>query len=221
MLKNSFCSFSSGPSNKTLERNIIYLWICALAAVHGNRETLAQPTINDKLPSLIKMNNYLAIHLYTRLVEIPDYQSKNIFFSSFSVSMAHSELSLVAGGETKNQLLSGIGHNSSVLSTEEMHQMFRSLLEEINQVRGGNWCRKCSICHSIGWAVYRVFTIYRYVFISDTVWSNTVNMEFDTSASEIIYIWRRTQTELLRRKCIIHFVLNMWEALYIRAIKHS
>lgn len=69
---------------------------------------------------------------------MPDYQSKNIFFSSFSVSMALSELSLVVGGETKNHLLSGIGHNSSVFSTEEMHQMFRSLLEEINQVRGGN-----------------------------------------------------------------------------------
>lgn len=138
MLKNSFYKFSSGPSYETMERNIIYVWICAFAVVHGNQETLAQPTISDKLPSQIKMNNYLAFHLCKRLVEMPDYQSKNIFFSSFSVSMALSELSLVVGGETKNHLLSGIGHNSSVFSTEEMHQMFRSLLEEINQVRGGN-----------------------------------------------------------------------------------
>ncbi len=36
----------------------------------------------------------------------------------------------------QKQLLSGIGHNSSVFSTEEMHQMFRSLLEEINQRTG-------------------------------------------------------------------------------------
>ncbi|XP_043096208.1 serine protease inhibitor 2.1-like [Puntigrus tetrazona] len=119
-----------------MERNIIYLWFCAFALVHGNQETSPQPPISDKLPSLIKMNNDFAFDLYKRLVEMPEYRSKNIFFSPLSISMALSELSLGAGGETKEQLLSGIGYNRSVFSTEEMHQMFHSLLEEIDQRTG-------------------------------------------------------------------------------------
>lgn len=67
---------------------------------------------------------------------MPEYQSKNIFFSPFSVSMALSELSLGAGGDTKQQLLSGIGYNSSIFSTEEMHQLFHSLLEDIDNRTG-------------------------------------------------------------------------------------
>lgn len=112
------------------------MWICAFTIVHGNEETSPQPPISDKLPLLIKMNNDFAFDLYKRLVAMPDYQSKNIFFSPFSVSMALSELCLGAGGETKEQLLSGIGHNSTLFSTDDMHQMFHSLLEEIDQRTG-------------------------------------------------------------------------------------
>ncbi|XP_056313845.1 serine protease inhibitor 2.1-like isoform X1 [Danio aesculapii] len=120
-----------------MERNGVFLWICAFAiVVCGNQETLQQPPVSAKLPSLINMNNDFAFNLYKRLIKMPDYQSKNIFFSPFSVSMALSELSLGAGGDTKQQLLSGIGHNSAIFSTEEMHQLFHSLLEDIDNRTG-------------------------------------------------------------------------------------
>ncbi|XP_055055223.2 alpha-1-antiproteinase [Misgurnus anguillicaudatus] len=122
-----------------MERNIIYLWICALVivhpVVHGNQETSESP-LSEKLPSLLKMNNDLAFDLYKRLVELPEYKSKNIFFSPFSIAMAISELTLGAGGDTKNQILNGIGYNSTFFSNKEMHELFHSLLEEIDERKG-------------------------------------------------------------------------------------
>ncbi|XP_056600889.1 alpha-1-antiproteinase-like [Triplophysa dalaica] len=120
-----------------MERNIICLWICALIVanpiVHGNQETSESSLVGEKLLSFLRMNNDFAFQLYKKLVEMPNYQSKNIFFSPFSVSMALSELTLGAGGETKQQLLNGIGYNSSLFSTEEMHQLFHSILEDLDQ----------------------------------------------------------------------------------------
>ncbi|KAI7812942.1 serine protease inhibitor 2.1-like [Triplophysa rosa] len=120
-----------------MERNIICLWICALLiaypVVHGDQETSVRSPVGEKLPSLLKMNNDFAFQLYKKLLEMPDHQSKNIFFSPFSVSMALSEMTLGAGGETKQQLLNGIGYNSSLFSTEEMHQLFHSILEDLDQ----------------------------------------------------------------------------------------
>nr|XP_055055224.1 alpha-1-antitrypsin homolog [Misgurnus anguillicaudatus]XP_055055226.1 alpha-1-antitrypsin homolog [Misgurnus anguillicaudatus]XP_055055227.1 alpha-1-antitrypsin homolog [Misgurnus anguillicaudatus]XP_055055228.1 alpha-1-antitrypsin homolog [Misgurnus anguillicaudatus] len=118
-----------------MERNIM-LWICALVivhpVVHGNPET----PVSDKLPSLLRMNNDFAFHLYKRLVEMPEYQSKNIFFSPFSVSKALSELTVGAGGDTKHQLLNGFGYNSSFFSIDEMHELFHTLLEDIDHRTG-------------------------------------------------------------------------------------
>ncbi|XP_055055229.2 serpin A3-2 [Misgurnus anguillicaudatus] len=121
-----------------MKRSIIYFWICSLVIfhpiVHGQDEAPSQKSNN--LPLLLSMNNDFGFRLYKALSAIPENQSKNIFFSPISVSMALSALSLGAGGETKQQLHQGIGHNSSVLDTEEMHKTYQSLLEEINQKTG-------------------------------------------------------------------------------------
>ncbi|XP_065106326.1 serpin A3-1-like [Paramisgurnus dabryanus] len=136
-----------------MKRSIIYFWICSLVIfhpiVHGQNEASSQ--ISDNLPLLLSMNNDFGFRLYKALSAIPENQSKNIFFSPISVSMALSALSLGADGETKQQLHQGIGHNSSVLGTEEMHKTYQSLLEEINQ--------KTGVDIDVGTAVYMSDTL--------------------------------------------------------------
>ncbi len=48
-------------------------------------------------------------------------------------------------------------------------------------------------------------------FIGDTVWSNTVNIEFDTSASKK-NIYRDTDWTAAAK--VHNTLLNMWQALY-------
>lgn len=117
-------------------RNIICLCICALVIFHpivGDDDQL--PTF-DTLTVMLRRKNDFAFRLYRSLISSPKYQSQNIFFSPLSVSMALSALSLGAGGETKDQLLWGIGHGSSIFNTEEVEKIL-----ERNQPKGGHGCR--------------------------------------------------------------------------------
>ncbi|KAA0717038.1 Serpin A3-1 [Triplophysa tibetana] len=120
-----------------MERKL-FLWICFLViahpVVHGDDDI--SPSTPDNITLLLSMNNDFGFRLYKSLTAKPEFQSKNIFFSPISVSMALSALSLGANGDTKHQLHNGIGHNSSVLSTEETHKAYQSFLEEINQNTG-------------------------------------------------------------------------------------
>lgn len=59
---------------------------------------------------------------------------------------------------------------------------------------------------------YTEFVWYINIFlISHMVWGNTVYMNIQWAH---LKVQRRTQTELMRRKCIIQFVLNMWRCVY-------
>ncbi|KAF7687525.1 serine protease inhibitor 2.1-like [Silurus meridionalis] len=133
-----------------MERSVSFLWCCVSLAliytsVHGNPEVHSDSDDHEnKIQALNNMNNDFAFNLYKNVVS--GAQSQNVFFSPLSVSIALAALSLGAGGETHQQLLSGLGFNSSVLTDEEMHQAFLDLLQNLNQ-------RK-EVDLSVGTAVY-------------------------------------------------------------------
>ncbi|KAG7318242.1 hypothetical protein KOW79_017997 [Hemibagrus wyckioides] len=95
-------------------------------SIHGNTE--------NKIEALNEVNSDFAFRLYKSIAS--GAQSQNVFFSPLSVSTALAALSLGAGGETHRQLLSGLGFNSSVITSEEMHQAFLDLLQNFNQRTG-------------------------------------------------------------------------------------
>ena len=120
-----------------MARNILCLWSCLISAfiytgVHGDLE---QET-KEKDIQLFEKNNDFAFRLYKGIVAQPDSQSNNVFFSPLSVSTALAALSLGAGGQTHQQLFSGLGFNSSGFTSEEVHQAFLSLLQSLNQRTG-------------------------------------------------------------------------------------
>ncbi|XP_027018694.1 serine protease inhibitor A3L-like [Tachysurus fulvidraco] len=113
------------------------LWCCfsfvlIYTSVHGApRKHPYSDYLENRMKALSEMNNVFAFRLYKRIAS--GAQSQNVFFSPLSVSMTLAALSLGAGGETHQQLLSGLGFNSSLFTTEEMHQAFLDLLQNLNQ----------------------------------------------------------------------------------------
>ncbi|XP_066513314.1 hibernation-specific plasma protein HP-55-like isoform X1 [Hoplias malabaricus] len=121
---------------RRMARSTLCLWSCLFWAllytgVHGD---LKQET-DDKM-QLFVMNNNFAVRLYKSIKAQSNSQSKNVFFSPLSVSVALSALSLGARGKTYEQVFSGLGFNSSVHSSEEVHQAVLSLLQTLNQRTG-------------------------------------------------------------------------------------
>ncbi|XP_026787170.3 plasma serine protease inhibitor-like [Pangasianodon hypophthalmus] len=131
-----------------MARIVLCLWCCfslAFISVHGALQHHSDSDDHeDHMKALSEMNNEFAFRLYKSIVSVA--QSQNVFFSPLSVSMALAAVSLGAGGETHQQLLSGLGFNSSVFTSEEMHQAFLDLLLNLNQRTG--------IDLNVGTAVY-------------------------------------------------------------------
>ncbi|XP_056403179.1 plasma serine protease inhibitor-like isoform X2 [Hyla sarda] len=109
------------------------LLVClSLALVFGH------PEVNDEArkstesyhqiaPSLDKFTEKFYSHLTTA------HPNENLFFSSVSISIAFSMLSLGAGTDTCVQILEGLGFDTSVHPEEEIYKGFQQLMKNLNQ----------------------------------------------------------------------------------------
>ncbi|KAJ8285175.1 hypothetical protein GJAV_G00023150 [Gymnothorax javanicus] len=77
-------------------------------------------------------NLEFAFRLYKHISALPDSQSKNVFFSPLSVSVALAALSLGAGGKTHQQLFEGLGFNATEITADEVNQAFLHIHENLN-----------------------------------------------------------------------------------------
>ncbi|KAG5841225.1 hypothetical protein ANANG_G00197300 [Anguilla anguilla] len=82
---------------------------------------------------IYKENLDFAFHLYKHISAQPDSQSKNVFFSPLSVSVALAALSLGARGKTHQQLFEGLGFNSTDITEEEVNQAFQHIHHNLNE----------------------------------------------------------------------------------------
>ncbi|XP_018615542.1 alpha-1-antitrypsin-like [Scleropages formosus] len=91
-------------------------------------------------------NANFAFHLYQQIASQSDSQSKNIFFSPLSVSLALAALSLGAKGETHRQLFRGLGFNETEITVEEVNEAFHQILLDLN--------KKADVDLSVGSALF-------------------------------------------------------------------
>ncbi|XP_061116796.1 alpha-1-antitrypsin-like [Conger conger] len=97
---------------------------------HGNNDFSI--SANGSL-KIYQDNIDFAFHLYKHISAQPDSQSKNVFFSPLSVSMALAALSVGARGKTQQQLFEGLGFNSTEITTEEVSQAFQHILHNLTE----------------------------------------------------------------------------------------
>ncbi|XP_061116606.1 alpha-1-antiproteinase 2-like [Conger conger] len=97
---------------------------------HGNNDVSI--SANRSL-NIYRENLDFAFRLYKHISAQPDSQSKNVFFSLLSVSVALAALSVGARGKTHQQLFEGLGFNSTEITTEEVNQAFQHILQNLNE----------------------------------------------------------------------------------------
>ncbi|XP_061116598.1 hibernation-specific plasma protein HP-55-like [Conger conger] len=97
---------------------------------HGNNNVSI--SANGSL-KIYQENLDFAFRLYKHISAQTDYQSKNVFFSPLSVSVALAALSVGARGKTHQQLFEGLGFNSTEITTEEVNQAFQHIHHNLNE----------------------------------------------------------------------------------------
>ncbi|XP_061116603.1 hibernation-specific plasma protein HP-55-like [Conger conger] len=100
---------------------------------HGNNDFSI--SANGSL-KIYQENLDFAFRLYKHISAQPDSQSKNVFFSPLSVSVALAALSVGARGKTHQQLFEGLGFNSTEITTEEVSQAFQHIHHNLNEKTG-------------------------------------------------------------------------------------
>ncbi|XP_036383063.1 alpha-1-antitrypsin-like protein CM55-SI [Megalops cyprinoides] len=81
-------------------------------------------------------NMDFAFRLYEHISAQNNSQSKNVFFSPLSVSVALAALSLGARGQTNQQLFEGLGFNGTDLTEEEVNEAFQHIFQDLNKKTG-------------------------------------------------------------------------------------
>ncbi|KAL2081792.1 hypothetical protein ACEWY4_021610 [Coilia grayii] len=99
---------------------------------HGDDEPHPQHEGQHNNP-LRQPNADFAFALYKKLSVMPEFQSKNIFFSPFSISMALSMLALGAKGETFSQLYQALGY--AEMTPETVNGAYEHMVHMLGHVK--------------------------------------------------------------------------------------
>ncbi|KAL2081790.1 hypothetical protein ACEWY4_021608 [Coilia grayii] len=99
---------------------------------HGDDEPHPQHEGQHNNP-LREPNADFAFALYKKLSAMPEFQSKNIFFSPFSISMALSMLALGAKGETFSQLYQALGY--AEMTPETVNEAYEHMVHMLGHVK--------------------------------------------------------------------------------------